>query len=101
MVQVVPEIVREEFINVGVILYCRQRRFLDMRIYLDADRLRALSAAQVDLLRARLDLMACVCAGGPEAGVIRGAAALGAIPLAGFAAQHNGADLAGSRRPVR
>ncbi len=71
VVRVVPEIVREEFINVGVILYCRQRRFLDMRIHLDADRLLALSpAAQVDLLRAELDLMACVCAGGPEAGVI-------------------------------
>lgn len=75
VVRVVPEIVREEFINVGVIVYCRQRRFLDMRIHLDADRLRALCPeAQVDLLRGELDLMACVCAGGPDAGVI------GALP---------------------
>ncbi len=71
VVRVVPEIVREEFINVGVIVYCKQRRFLDMRIHLDADRLAALCpAAQVDLLRAELDLMVCVCAGGPDAGVI-------------------------------
>lgn len=75
VVRVVPEIVREEFINVGVIVYCRQRRFLDMRLHLSTERLQALSpAAQVDLLRGELDLMACVCAGGPDAGVI------GALP---------------------
>jgi hypothetical protein len=48
VVRVVPRVDREEFVNAGVILFCRTRRFLGARIGLDGARLRALDAG-VDL----------------------------------------------------
>ena len=39
IVRIVPHVDREEFINVGVILFCRTQRFLDARIALDNARL--------------------------------------------------------------
>ncbi len=43
VVRVVPRSEREEFINVGVILLCRTRRFLDSSIELDTTRLAVLA----------------------------------------------------------
>ena len=64
VVRVVPHVEREEFINVGVILFCRTQRILEARIALDVDRLIAL-APRVDVVevRAHLDLIPRICAG--------------------------------------
>ena len=69
IVRVVPNVEREEFINVGVILFCRALRFLDARIEPDVERL-AVFAPELDLpmVEAQLDLIPRICAGGPEAG---------------------------------
>jgi hypothetical protein len=48
VIRVVPRVEREEFINVGVILYCRRQRYLQCLYTLDAARLQALHA-DVDL----------------------------------------------------
>lgn len=48
VVRLVPRVEREEFINIGVILYCRKQRFLDSRFELDANRISAF-AGTVDL----------------------------------------------------
>ncbi len=71
VVRVVPQVEREEFVNAGVILFCRTRRFLGCRIELNEKRLRALAPA-IDLpaVQAQLDLIPAVCAGGPAAGPI-------------------------------
>ncbi|WP_143307137.1 DUF3037 domain-containing protein [Chitinophaga vietnamensis] len=45
VIRIVPRVEREEFLNVGVILYSRQQRFLQTLITLDEARLRAFSAA--------------------------------------------------------
>lgn len=37
----VPRVEREEFVNVGVVLYCRSQRFLDMKYALPVERLQA------------------------------------------------------------
>mgnify|MGYP006146526785 CR=1 FL=1 len=39
----VPRVDREEFVNVGVVLYCQQADFLEARCHVDADRLAALA----------------------------------------------------------
>jgi len=71
VLRVVPQVEREEFINVGVILFCRTLRFLDAQIVLDAQRLAALSPdIDLDMVQAQLDLFSRICAGGPEAGPI-------------------------------
>jgi hypothetical protein len=44
VIRVVPKPEREEFLNVGVILYCRNPEFLQARYAINKDKLRALSA---------------------------------------------------------
>lgn len=71
VIRVVPRVDREEFMNVGVIISCPAKDFLEARIELDEERLLAL-APQVDLeaVRAHLASIPRICAGGPEAGPI-------------------------------
>lgn len=64
IIRVVPDVSREEFINAGVILFCRTRRFLAAKIDLDEARLRAMAPEiDVDLVRAHLALIPAICAG--------------------------------------
>jgi hypothetical protein len=71
IVRVVPRVEREEFINVGVILSCQDRDFLEARIELDEARLLALdSTLDIESLRANLASIPLICAGGPQAGPI-------------------------------
>ena len=71
MVRVVPSVERGERLNVGVVLFCRQRRFRGARMELDAGRLLALGAA-VDgsELADHLDGLTRVAEGEPGAGPI-------------------------------
>ena len=45
VIRVVPRVEREEFVNVGIILSCPGASFLEARIELDEQRLRALDAS--------------------------------------------------------
>lgn len=64
LIRVVPYVEREEFINVGAILFCRTQRFLAARIELDRPRLAALaSKLDPDQVQADLDLIPAVCNG--------------------------------------
>ena len=77
VVRVVPRVERDEFINAGVILYCRGLDFLGARIALDRARLTALwpaAADDLDTIEAALSLVPRICDGDPTAGPI---AALG------------------------
>ena len=71
--RIVPRIEREEFINAGVILLCRTRRFLDARVDLDATRLAALAPSlDVAAISDQLDNIPLICAGGAGAGPFGG-----------------------------
>ena len=71
IVRVVPCVERGEYINAGVILFCRTRRFLDALIYLDIPRLTTLyPAVDLDMVQRHLDIIPLVCAGSAEAGAI-------------------------------
>lgn len=71
IIRVVPKVEREEFINVGVIVSCPSRGFLDARIELDEERLLALDVTlDIDLIRQHLATIPAICAGGSEAGPI-------------------------------
>jgi hypothetical protein len=71
VVRVVPRVEREEFVNAGVILFCRTQRFLAARVELDADRLRALwPAVDVEEVERHLAAIPRVAAGGKDAGPI-------------------------------
>src|SRR6267142_2390378 len=73
LIRVVPSVERGECINVGVILFCRTRRFLGLRIDLDPQRLLAL-APDIDLedVRRHLDTLSLICAGSVEGGYVAG-----------------------------
>lgn len=43
VIRLVPRVEREEFLNIGVILYCRQQKFMDLRLALDKERITAFS----------------------------------------------------------
>jgi len=65
----VPRPDREEFVNLGVVLYCEAAGFLEVASRVDEDRLRALDPRlMLDQVRAGLDFAAAVCAGDPGAG---------------------------------
>jgi DUF3037 family protein len=69
--RVVPRVEREEFVNVGVIVSCPARDFLEARIELDEQRLMALdSALDVESIRTHLATIPAICAGGEQAGPI-------------------------------
>lgn len=71
ILRVVPRVDRGEFLNVGVILFARTRRYLGAQIDLDEARLRAL-APEVDLTAVRQHLQAiqAISAGAAEGGPI-------------------------------
>jgi hypothetical protein len=73
VVRVVPRVERDEFINAGVILYCRSLDFLQARVELDRDRLVALfpaAVADVDQIERALSLIPRIASGDPSAGTI-------------------------------
>lgn len=71
VLRVVPRVEREEFINGGVVLFCLANDFLQARIHVDEQRLRALwSELDVELVRQRLEAFPRVCEGDPGAGPI-------------------------------
>lgn len=78
IVRIVPRVERGEQINVGVILSCVDGAFLEARIAVDVDRLRALDPSlDLEAIRSGLGAIVTVCEGGSLAGPI------GALPPRG------------------
>ncbi len=75
VLRLVPQVERGEFINVGVVLSCPDRRFLAARTHLDPARLEAFAPSlDADVVRRHLASFEALCRGGPETGPI------GALP---------------------
>ena len=65
----VPRVEREEFINVGVVLYCQASDYLDVRWRVDRERLRVLDPElDLDQVCEALSFVAGVCAGDERGG---------------------------------
>ncbi len=71
ILRVVPRVDREEFMNVGVIVSCPARGFLEARVELDERRLTVLDPSlDVESIRTHLETIPAICVGGPQAGPI-------------------------------
>lgn len=71
VIRVVPKVEREEFINVGVILFSKKAKFIKMKYLLDENRLKIFSTElDVDLLKDTLDSFEKICNGEQTAGTI-------------------------------
>ena len=71
VVRVVPRVERGEFANIGVIVSCPARDYLQARIEIDEARLRALDATlDIDAIRRHAASIPSICDGGDGAGPI-------------------------------
>lgn len=71
VIRLVPQVERDEFINVGVILSCRDRDFAEARVHLDEARVQALyPGVDLDSVRSHLEAIPRICAGEAGAGPI-------------------------------
>jgi hypothetical protein len=71
VIRVVPRVEREEFLNVGIILYCSAQGFLQTKFELNEERLRAFSShINLQELEERLRAFEKVCKGGKAGGPI-------------------------------
>jgi hypothetical protein len=62
VIRVVPRVEREEFLNVGVIVYCAAEGFLQTRYVLQEDRLKAFAGAiALEELKERLQAFEKIC----------------------------------------
>ena len=69
VIRVVPRVERGEFVNVGVILFCKARGYLDAAIDHSLRRLRALAPeCDFDTIGRHLRTVETICRGGPDAG---------------------------------
>jgi hypothetical protein len=71
VIRVVPRVEREEFFNAGVILYCKTRQFLQVRIFLDEKKLLAFCPEpDLDIFRTHLFSFQQICEAKAGAGPI-------------------------------
>ena len=71
VIRVMPRVEREEFLNVGVILYCRAQSFLRAAFELNEERLRAFASdLKISEIEEHLLAFERICAGGAMAGAI-------------------------------
>jgi len=71
VVRVVPRVEREEFINVGVALFCRKQRYAAVKFHLDEHKLKAIyKDIDLGLIKAHLESFQRICIGEKNAGKI-------------------------------
>lgn len=71
VVRCVPRVEREEFVNVGVVLYCQASEFLDVGWHVEPSRLHALDPeVDVDAVCDAMDFVDAVCRADATAGSV-------------------------------
>jgi hypothetical protein len=71
VIRVVPHVEREEFLNVGIVLYCANQKFLQSMFHLDEARLSIL-CDKIDFseLKEHMSSFERICRGGADSGPI-------------------------------
>jgi hypothetical protein len=71
VIRVMPRVEREEFLNIGIILYCAKQKYLKMLYILDEQRLQAFSGyLDMDELKEHLCSFERICSGDADSGPI-------------------------------
>ena len=71
IVRIVPKVEREEFFNVGVILFSKRKKFLDIKYHVNPDKLNALSSdIDLNMVNDYLNAWKLICDGEPSGGKI-------------------------------
>ncbi len=71
IIRLVPQVEREEFLNVGAILFSKRKKYLAMKYQIDENRIQSFSDnIDIETLHQYLKAWEMICAGGPAAGQI-------------------------------
>ena len=71
IVRVVPVVEREEFVNAGVILFCKKEKFIQMKFHLYQDKIRMLMPdIDIEEIRKNLEAFRIIAAGEKQGGPI-------------------------------
>ena len=71
VIRVVPKVEREEFVNVGVVLFCKKARYIRVMQRTDASKIRAFcDTVDLDQIQQNLEAFEKIAAGDPSAGPI-------------------------------
>lgn len=71
VIRVVPRVEREEFVNVGIILFCKRQRFLKSMMKFDTDKIKLLhNDADVEQIQANLISFIKICEATKDGGRI-------------------------------
>ena len=71
VIRIVPRVDREEFLNVGVILYCARPPFLKALFQLNEDRINSFyPGLDIEMIRLHLATFDLICQGDPQGGPI-------------------------------
>lgn len=71
VIRIVPKVEREEFMNVGLIMYCKDKRFVKMKFHLDKNRLKAFAPdANVEQIEQNLISFEKIARGDKQGGPI-------------------------------
>ena len=71
VIRVVPKVEREEFCNVGIVLFCKRQKYLRVLFQLDEQKLRMLcNEIDIPQLQQNLDSFEKICQGDKQGGPI-------------------------------
>lgn len=71
VIRVVPKVEREEFFNVGIILFSKRIRYLKSRYYLNLEKLKLFSSElDADSILENLEVFDTICSGNKKGGYI-------------------------------
>ena len=72
VIRLVPRVEREEFLNVGVILFCAKQKFLQAKCQLDENKLKVLGSGNIDIdeIKKNLNAFGKITEGGEAGGPI-------------------------------
>lgn len=71
VIRLVPRVEREEFLNVGVILFSKKRKFLDCRYHINPEKLSLFSIdIEIGEIRNNLEAFCKICRGAADGGPV-------------------------------
>ena len=71
VIRLVPKVEREEFLNIGVILFSKHKNFLKIKYKIDEGRIHAFSSeVDTDMIKKYLEAWELICRGEPKGGSI-------------------------------
>ena len=71
VIRLVPKVEREEFLNIGVILFSKRKKYLGIRYNIDKERIHSFSSeVDTDAIHKYLEAWELICKGEPNGGSI-------------------------------